>query len=105
MRNRITYGDDEIEYVVAPNPELFTKVRIHVHPTGLVEVEAPSGKSAPEICSAVQKRARWISKQLGDASEARAYALPREYVSGETHFYLGHRYQLNRDYSLGSICR
>jgi predicted metal-dependent hydrolase len=94
MRNSFTYGDRKIEYVVASNPELSSKVRIHVHPSGLVEVEAPTGRTAPEIFTAVRKRARWITKQLGSASLARAHALPREYTSGETHFYLGRRYQL-----------
>lgn len=94
MRDRLIYGDTEIEYVVAQNPRLLSKVRIHVRPNGLVEVESPSGKSGSEISRAVRKRARWIAKHLEAASLLRAYALPREYVSGETHFYLGRRYQL-----------
>lgn len=94
MRNSFRYGDTEIEYVVAHNTRLSSKVRIHVHPNGLVEVESPVGKSAPEISQAVRKRARWIAKHLEAASQVRAHALPREYISGETHFYLGRRYQL-----------
>jgi len=94
MKNNFTYGDRKIEYVVAPNPELASKVRIHVHPSGLVEVETPTGRTGPEIFTAVRKRARWITKQLSSASLAREHALPREYTSGETHFYLGRRYQL-----------
>jgi predicted metal-dependent hydrolase len=94
MRNSFTYGGTEIEYVVAANPRLSSKVRIHVHPNGSVQVESPSGKSALEISRAVRKRARWIAKHLEANLEVRAHALPREYVSGETHFYLGRRYQL-----------
>ncbi|GFE79128.1 metal-dependent hydrolase [Steroidobacter agaridevorans] len=94
MRNSFNYGDTEIEYSVAHNARLESKVRIHVHPNGFVEVESPPGKSASEICHAVRKRARWIAKHLEANSQLRAHALPREYVSGETHFYLGRRYQL-----------
>jgi predicted metal-dependent hydrolase len=94
MRNSFTYGDMKIEYVVVHNPRLSSKVRIHVHPHGLVEVESPTEKSALEICHAVRQRARWIVKHLEATWELRAHALPREYVSGETHFYLGRRYQL-----------
>jgi predicted metal-dependent hydrolase len=94
MRDSFTYGGTEIEYVVAANPRLSSKVRIHVHPNGLVQVESPVGKSALEIGRAVRKRARWIAKHLEANAEVRAHALPREYISGETHFYLGRRYQL-----------
>lgn len=94
MKNNFTYGNTEIEYVVAHNPRLLSKVRIHVHPNGLVEVESPAGKSLSEICTAVRKRARWIVRHIEATSQTRAHALPREYVSGETHFYLGRRYQL-----------
>ena len=44
--------------------------------------------------SAIRKRARWIKRNLDEAKRFREHALPREYVSGETHFYLGRRYQL-----------
>ncbi len=94
MEAAITYGDRRICYQLAENSGLTTKVRIHVHPNGLVEVEAPPSKSNADIKRALMKRAGWISKRLDEAESVRAHALPREYVSGETHFYLGRRYQL-----------
>lgn len=94
MKAAIRYGDEKIEYAIVRNSRLNTKVRIHVHPNGVVEVEAPESRSPQEIASAVAKRARWVSLQLANARANRAYALPRVYESGETHFYLGRRYQL-----------
>ena len=70
------------------------RVRIHVYPNGLVEVETPQSSTAHEVQQAVRKRARWIVNQLKVGENARAHVLPREYISGETHFYLGRRYQL-----------
>lgn len=90
----LRYGDREIVYHVASADRLTTKVLIHVHPDGMVEVEAPPDRKVSDIQAAVQKRARWIFDNLDAAKEARAYALPREYVGGETHFYLGRRYRL-----------
>jgi predicted metal-dependent hydrolase len=90
----LKYGDRETRYSVATAERLTSKILIHVHPDGLVEVEAPQTGTATAIRAAVQKRARWIFDNLDAAKDARAYALPREYVGGETHFYLGRRYRL-----------
>lgn len=94
MRGALRYGDEKIEYMVVRNARLTSKVRIHVHPDGAVEVEAPEGRSSQDIARAITKRARWVSLQLANVRANQAYALPRSYVSGETHFYLGRRYQL-----------
>ncbi len=91
----LRYGDRETEYSVSFVQRLASKILIHVHPTGEVEVEAPDGSDEARIRGAVQKRARWIFDNLDAAKDARAYALPREYVGGETHFYLGRRYRLH----------
>lgn len=90
----ISYGDFEIGFGIVENPALNGKVRIHVHPNGKVEVEAPLGVTLDEIRCALRKRVRWVWNQLELQKEDRAYALPRTYQSGETHFYLGRRYVL-----------
>ncbi len=90
----LRYGDRETDYHVTSSDRLTTKVLIHVHPDGVVEVEAPPNREVSDIQAAVQKRARWIFNNLDAAKVARVYALPREYVGGETHFYLGRRYRL-----------
>ena len=94
MRGEVRYGSELIGFDVTGNPTLTDRIRIHVHPNCRVEVEAPAETSVGEIKSSVAKRARWISKQLAMAKSARAHSLPREYISGETHFYIGRRYKL-----------
>lgn len=90
----LRYGDRIANYKIVSADRLTTKILIHVHPDGIVQVEAPPNREPAIIQAAVQKRARWIFDNLDSANDARAYALPREYVGGETHFYLGRRYRL-----------
>ena len=71
-----------------------TKVAIHVHSDGSVQVDAPEGQDIPTIHRAVLKRARWIKQHVDEGNRQRAQALPRTYRSGESLFYLGRRYQL-----------
>lgn len=90
----ISYGEFDIEFSIVENPVISGKVRIHVHPNGDVEVEAPPGTSRAAVHCAVRKRVRWVWNQLELQKKDRAHALPRTYQSGETHFYLGRRYVL-----------
>jgi predicted metal-dependent hydrolase len=94
MKVNVRYGEDEVVCPVLVNSAISSRVRIHVYPNGDVRIEAPEGKSEAEIQKAAQKRARWIFDNRRIAFAARAQSLPREYVSGETHFYLGRRHQL-----------
>lgn len=94
MNGTVRYGERLIRYDVVQNDKLCDKIRIHVHPDARVEVEAQSGTSTGDIRRALLKKARWIEKQLVDIEDVRRHSLAREYISGETHFYLGRRYQL-----------
>jgi predicted metal-dependent hydrolase len=94
MADTLRYGNRSTDYNVSESGRLSSKILIHVHPHGAVEVEAPAGEDFSRIRAAVQKRARWIFDNLDAARDARTFALPREYVGGETHFYLGRRYRL-----------
>lgn len=105
MSGSIRYGEREIRFDVVLNDLLDSKVRIHVYPNARVEVEVPHGTLPKAVTAAVTKRARWITSQLLEMEETRRHALVREYVSGETHFYLGRRYQLKvvEDRDAGSL--
>jgi predicted metal-dependent hydrolase len=94
MAGLLRYGADEVEYSVADNARLTSRVRIHVDPDGRVEVEKPPCAGPEDVQAAVQKRARWILRNVRSAGDARRHALPRRYVSGEAHFYLGRRHKL-----------
>jgi predicted metal-dependent hydrolase len=88
------YGEECYPYEVISCRSLTGKIAIHVHPDGIVRVDAPESATAASVKRAVIKRARWIKRQVDLARETKAHSLPREYVSGETHFYLGRRYRL-----------
>jgi len=93
-RASFTYGDERFDYEICFTPERTTKIAIHVHPDASIQVDAPEGESQAKINSAVLKRARWIKNHVSQARAQREHVLPRNYVSGESHFYLGRRYQL-----------
>lgn len=91
---RVMYGEHSLVFSISYRDSLAGKVRIHVQPDRRVIVEAPSGTSISDIKRAVLKRARWIRHRLTTLQAAHRHALHRQYVSGETHWYLGKRYLL-----------
>ena len=90
----VQYGNDEVLCRVRRNPTLIGRVRIHIYPSGEVEIEAPEGETDGQVRLAAQRRARWIFRHRNTVLASRKEATPREFVSGETHFYLGRRYKL-----------
>lgn len=90
----LSYGEEKIHYRVFFIPTVQSKIAIHVHPNGSVQVDAPTGADLSKVKEAVLKRSRWIADHLERIQEQRKHVLPREYVSGESHFYLGRRFQL-----------
>ncbi|WP_284126596.1 M48 family metallopeptidase [Parerythrobacter aestuarii] len=90
----VRYGDQEVLCLVRQTAAVTGRIRIHVYPNGDVEIEAPCDKETGQIRAAAQRRARWIFQHRNAAIAARRMVLPREYVSGETHFYLGRRHKL-----------
>ncbi len=98
MRRSIRYGDERIAFTIRfmPRPGLASQRRISISvlPDGAVVVDAPQASEPQEIVAAVYRRARWIWQQLAVHKERMRHVLPREYVSGESCFYLGRRHAL-----------
>ena len=98
IRLKCRYGDSEffykVIYLAAHASKKPRKISIHIHPNGMVQVDAPIGAEVGEIRQAVGKRARWITKRLKQIKDHQKEVLPRQYISGESHFYLGRRYML-----------
>lgn len=97
MKRTIIYGDEKIGFSIRFVPKLARlkqRVAIHVHPDGAVKVDAPEGTDASSVVAAVRRRARWIWQRQNEYRERTKHVLPREYVSGESYFYLGKRYML-----------
>lgn len=92
--SHICYGHQRIEFHIERLPRLKSTILIHVEPSGEVMVEAPPQSQHTAINEAVRKRARWIVRQQMAIEDYKAQVIPRSYVSGETHFYLGRRYLL-----------
>lgn len=91
------YGTTAIHYDVIYRPR--KTLAIHVHPDRRVIVEAPETSTLEQIEQKVRQRAAWILKQQRAFEQHVIPSLPREYVSGETHRYLGRQYRLRVEQS------
>ncbi len=74
-------------------------LEIAVHPDRAVIVKAPLGTGNFEIENRVQKRARWIRRQLDYFRQFEPRMPARRYVGGETHLFLGKQYRLKIEQS------
>lgn len=94
MTRFISYGDERIDFSIRFLPRTTKRIAIHVHPDGSVMVDAPESVDVGEVVAAVRRRVRWIWQRLRACREQNRHVLPREYVGGESHFYLGKRHML-----------
>lgn len=88
------YGDEVIVFERIKRPQVSDSISIQVHPDTRVVVSAPEDADSNAVLSAVKKRGRWIYEQLRDFRSQLEHVRPRQYVSGETHYYLGKQYML-----------
>lgn len=93
MKQEIRFGTETINYEVRFQPTRRT-LAIEVHPDLSVVVRAPADCDTETIQFRVGKRASWISKQLANFQRYSPRTPKRQYVSGETHLYLGRQYRL-----------
>lgn len=89
---QLQYGTTTIEYELSYSER--TTLAISVHPDLQVTVEAPDTANLSQIEAKIRKRANWILKQQRDFEKYLPGLPPRQYVSGETHWYLGKQYRL-----------
>ncbi len=88
----IQYGKKNIHYSV-----IYSKrktLEIAVHPNSSIIVTAPANCDLGMIKETIHKRARWISKQLKYYKQFEPITPQKQYLSGESHLYLGKRYRL-----------
>jgi predicted metal-dependent hydrolase len=67
---------------------------ISVYPDLTVSVRAPHGADPGEVDARVTRRAPWIHRQVLEFERYHPLPVPRRFVSGETHYYLGRQYRL-----------
>lgn len=94
MQRSIRYGDARITFAIHFVPKPRRRITIHMLPDGSVRVDAPEEATPELVIAAVRRRARWLWNELEARRERCLHVLPREYVSGESHFYLGRRHML-----------
>lgn len=87
------YGDERITFERV-NRQKAGKALIKVHPDCRVQISAMSDVPDAELVQAAKKRGRWIYEQLRTFRAQLEHVKPREYVSGESHYYLGRQYLL-----------
>lgn len=90
----LTYGDEIIPFERVVRPNTSDKILIKVQPDCRVIVSTPEHAEDSEVLKAVQKRGRWIYQKLREFRQQLKFITPRQYVSGESHYYLGKQYQL-----------
>lgn len=88
------YGDEHIAFERVKRPQATGKVLIKVLPDCRVVVAAPADARDDAVLTAVKKRGRWIYEQLREFRKQLEYITPRQYISGESHHYLGKQYLL-----------
>lgn len=88
----VKYGSKTIAFQLTRSTR--KTLAIEVHPDSSVQLIAPVESSLELIKDKVEKRAKWILKQQAYFEQFLPHTPTREYLSGETHLYLGKRYLL-----------
>ena len=88
----ILYGSSPIAYQI----EFVQRktLGITVHPDGSVTLKAPVDAAIETIRQKVHKRANWILRQKRFFESFGTPTTQRQYISGESHLYLGRQYML-----------
>jgi len=88
----VVYGDKEILFELRVTNR--KTLGITVYPDLSVVVSAPENAPDYKIKEKVKSKARWIMKQQRGFEKYQPLSKPKEFVSGETHLYLGKEYIL-----------
>jgi predicted metal-dependent hydrolase len=91
-RRSVTLGGEARDYELRRSER--RTLGITVEPTGELVVTAPRELVIERIETALQRRREWIRRRSREAELLPPLPLPREWVSGETHRYLGRQYRL-----------
>lgn len=88
----VQYGSKTIAFKITR--AVRKTLAIEVHPDSSVQLIAPENASLEDIKGKVVNRGHWIVKQQAYFETFLPSTPKREYISGETHYYLGKRYVL-----------
>lgn len=88
----IQYGETTITYELDYGPR--KTLAISVEPNLRVSVVAPEDSDPAAVAAKVRRRAAWILRQQRELAQYLPQTPPRQYISGETHRYLGRQHRL-----------
>lgn len=91
-KDSILYGSSLIEYEIEYVQR--KTLGITVHPHGSVTLKAPIDATPEDIQKKVRHRAAWILRQKRYFESFGTPTTERQYISGESHLYLGRQYML-----------
>lgn len=86
-------GGEELPYTLRQTSRRRT-IAVVVEPDSRVTVLAPTSSTLVRIEQVLRRHLRWIRRQRCEIEALPPPPLPREWVSGETHRYLGRQYRL-----------
>lgn len=92
VEDSITFGATQITYSISRSDKRNT-IAVTVHPDGSVSVTAPKGTRRAMISSTIEAKAEWILRQQ-EIFRQHQNGYSKEYVSGESFYYLGRQYKL-----------
>ncbi len=95
MTRSFRYGKHVYEYVL--HFEDRQSLSLAVTPDTQIIVKAPTGASEQRIEVFLKRKWLWLEKQLDYFRKHKKTARPREFVSGESVYYLGRQYKLMVD--------
>ena len=83
----------DIDYQLLPGADRKT-TDIVIERNGIVTVHPPKGFTPEQVDAVVESKRMWIYRNLAQWRDLNATAVVREWVNGETFFYLGRSYRL-----------
>lgn len=88
----VTLGNERREYELRRSER--RTLAISVEPSGRLVVTAPRTLEVERVETVLRRRRDWIRKRSREVESLPPEPPPREWVSGETHRYLGRQYRL-----------
>lgn len=91
-RHTVLNGQEKLSFTLKRSVR--KTLSISVNPDLSIVVTAPINAELRSVQRRVEKRAKWIRTQQTFFESFTPTALPRRYLAGETHYYLGKQYRL-----------
>ena len=92
MTARVLLGTESVSYSIIRSDR--RTLGITINPDSSLTVAAPNEAPEKDIIERLKRRSPWILRTRRAFDALRPLTMPRQYVSGETHWFLGREYRL-----------